>query len=86
VGRNAGRGDRPPTRDFEVVANAGPHRGGERHLRRQRDQTVRRGRPRQAFVADRPKIRVPDDRLEHVADRAGFQSHFEGVCGIHRLG
>ena len=86
VGRDAGGGDRPPAGDLEVVADARAGRGGERHIRREGDQAGRRGEARQALVADRPEVREPDDRLEHGADRAGFQQHPEVVCGAHPFG
>ena len=59
--------------------------GGERHVRRQRDQAGRRGEARQALVADRPEVGQAHDRLEHGADRAGLEQRSEVVCGTHRF-
>ena len=85
VRRHAGGGDRRPARDLELVAQARVSRGGERHVRRQRDEAGRRREPRQALVADRPQVRQAHDRLEHGTDRAGRQQCAEIVCASHVL-
>ena len=51
-GRRAGLADGGPAGDLEVVADAEPAGGGERDVRRQRDQAGRRGEAGEALVAD----------------------------------
>ncbi len=86
VRRDAGGGDRAPAGDLELVALPEGAGGGERHIRRERDEAGRRREARQALVADRSEVGKAHDRLEHGADRAGFKQRTEVVGGTHPSG
>ncbi len=78
-GRRAGLADGGPAGDLEVVADAEAAGGGERHVRRERDQAGRGGEAGEALVADRLEVAQADDRLEDGADRAGLEQLAELV-------
>jgi hypothetical protein len=82
VGRRAGLGDGRPARDLEVVAQARGAGGGERDVRRERDEARGRWEAGQALVADRLEVAQPDDRLEDRADGARRQQPTEIVGAI----
>ena len=82
LGRLAGLGHGRPAGDLEVVAQAGARGGGERDVRRERDQAGRRGEAGQALVADRLEVAQPDDRLEDGTDRPRDQQAAEVVCAV----
>ena len=86
--RRAGLADRRPAGDLELVAHAEPAGGGERDVRRQRDEPRRRREAGQPLVADRLQIGEPDDRLEDRADRPGGEQLAEVVdrAGRRRTG
>ena len=73
LGRRPGLGDGRPAGDLEVVAQAGRLRGGERHVRRQRDQARRRREPREPLVTDRHPVVEADDGLVDGAIGAGLE-------------
>jgi hypothetical protein len=85
LGRLAGRGHRRPAGDLEVVAQPGARGGGERDVRRQRDEAGRRREARESLVADRFQVAQADDRLEHGADRARLEQTAE-VINTHLPG
>jgi hypothetical protein len=87
LGRRPRMGDGRPAGDLEVVAQAGRPGGGERHVRRQRDQAGRAGEAGQALVADRLPVVEADDGLVDGADGAGLEQAGElGRVAVRRRG